>query len=125
MDFIKKFFDEFKTTPETDRSTTYTIRTLDPSEYGMFDFGAGNSEESDAYFTQAELQQLKVVLSECVTVEESCIEMDKEYIEYYKGCGYNKSDYSDLYPRIRKSKKRIKMLANLLYKVKHTIETRG
>lgn len=71
-----------------------------------------------AFFTQAELDQLKAVLSECIMIEteidrkvrDKMIQDKKEFRAYYQ---------KDL----RKGKKRIKLLANLQQKVKHSIVT--
>lgn len=76
-------------------------------------------DEGEPLFTKAELQQLKVVLAECV---EECESTRKESLEYQRKYeGSTNPYYEDIDYEIklqRSCKKRIKLLANLLSKVK-------
>lgn len=78
-------------------------------------------DEGEPLFTQAELQQLKVVLAECVESEESTRKESVEYMrEIYKDRAYPyfHESIDDELKIQRSCKKRIKLLANLLSKVK-------
>lgn len=76
---------------------------------------------SEPLFTQAELQQLKVVLAECVKSEENT---RKESVDAQRMLYKDRSDQyfheaiDDEIKLQRSCKKRIKLLANLLSKVK-------
>jgi len=78
-------------------------------------------DEGEPLFTQAELQQLKVVLAECVESEENTRKESVECVrEIYKDRTYPYF-HEDIYNELkiqRSCKKRIKLLANLLSKVK-------
>ena len=124
MDFIKKLFEEFKAIPETDSSVAYTIRTLDPSEYRMFDFGLDDSEASDAYFTQAEKQQLKQLLSDVISSEEYARDSYTNTARLAKVDG-DKEGSTAFYKQAEKCQNKINSLAKLQYKLKYTLATRG
>lgn len=78
-------------------------------------------DEGEPLFTQAELQQLKVVLAECVKSEENT---RKESVDAQRMLYKDRSDQyfheaiDDEIKLQRSCKKRIKLLANLLSKVK-------
>ena len=78
-------------------------------------------DEGEPLFTQAELQQLKVVLAECVESEENTRKESVECMrELYKDRAYPyfHETIDDELKIQRSCKKRIKLLANLLSKVK-------
>lgn len=85
------------------------------TEDGMFD------PTPDAFFTQAELQQLKVILSGLITAEETYREDAVYYGRYYKKTRPELA--KNYYDVAKKTSKRIATLAKLQYKVKHKLLT--
>lgn len=75
----------------------------------------------EGFFTQAELDQLKCIISECISQEETLREHEKESAQVAHTQGTK--DY--WYKQMRKSNKRIKLLANLQQKIKHSLFTMG
>ena len=77
-----------------------------------------NNFKEGSFFTQSELDQLKTILSEQIQYQER--ELEYDFLDL------NVPQWrEDVKKSIKKRKKRIKMLANLQYKVKHTLLTMG
>jgi hypothetical protein len=75
----------------------------------------------EGFFTQAELDQLKCIISECISQEETLREHEKESAQVASTEGTKEYWYKQM----RKSNKRIKLLANLQRKIKHSLITMG
>ena len=119
MDFIKKFFEEFKTPPES--KVEYTIRDVD---FGEAFWKITDSRLEDAYFTQAEKQQLQAFVSDRLFQLENLKAYNKLQARTLKSKGYK--DSSEVYyQEVEKTQKKINSLAKLQKKIKHTLATRG
>lgn len=75
----------------------------------------------EGFFTQAELDQLKCIVSECITTEERIRSNEKECAEV----ALEKDTKTYWYNQMQKSNKRIKLLANLQKKIKYSLITMG
>ncbi len=72
----------------------------------------------EGFFTSAELDQLKRIISECISNEESIVEAAKFSAKKW----ISKSTRTQ---EMKKSKKRIKLLSNLQRKIKYSLITMG
>ena len=108
MDFIKKFFDEFKAIPNTDSSANWTFTEYVPE---------------DSYFTAAEKNYLQRLLAERINEQEELRQQVLGTAKYYKEV---QGEYSKMcFKTHRAIKADIKKLVALQRKVKHTLATRG
>ena len=112
MDFIKKFFSEFKDVPRTDNSFGY----LTWSEQVFI--------PSDKYFTASERQQLKQLLSDVISSEEYARDSYTNTARLAKVDG-DKEGSTAFYKQAEKCQNKINSLAKLQYKLKYTLATRG
>lgn len=108
MDFIKKFFDEFKDIPETGSSMPYSFTEFTPE---------------DSYFTQAEKNYLRLIIAEKINEQDDLRRQVLGTAKYYK-------EINGVYSKVcfkthRAIKADIKKLVALQKKIKHTLATRG
>ena len=75
----------------------------------------------EGFFTQSELDQLKCVISESIQIEEMLRNKEKENAEI----ALEKDTKAYWYKQMRKSNKRIQLLANLQQKIKYSLITMG
>lgn len=99
-----------------------TINKAIRNYFKLFDFNIRLSElqfPPDGFFTQAEVNQLKVVLAEAIRYEQSLLDS----AEFNLNMKESLSEGSYVFYRKQKEscKKRIKLLSNLAYKTKHKI----
>lgn len=119
MDFIKKFFDGFKTPPEG--KIEYTVRDVDFGE-SLWKITDDRLEDA-AYFTQAEKNYLQRLIADKINEQEELREQVLGTAKYYKEV--NGTHSKVCFKTHRALKADIKKLVALQKKIKHTLATRG
>ena len=115
MDFIKKFFDEFKT-------PKYEVKDWPSLSWSRWE--EEMNTPFDLYFTQAEKQQLKQLLSDVISSEEYARDSYINTARLAKVDG-DKEGSTAFYKQAEKCQNKINSLAKLQYKLKYTLATQG
>lgn len=100
-----------------------TVNKAIRNYFKLFDFNIRLSElqfPPDGFFTQAEVNQLKVVLADAIKFEEFHLAEAKFNLEH-SDAGVGEGFVNYYKKQKATSKKRIKLLSNLAYKTKHKI----